>query len=101
MLERTSSAPPPLHSEQAAAPGLRFPGKHNQERGGQLLCPGHRRKKTPSDQAMETVKFNSLFCLYFPITTAVFLKQQCRPVNLYTINTGGASNINFKRVKNK
>lgn len=38
---KTSSTPPPSYGEQqAAAPGLRFPGKRNQERGGQLLRSG-------------------------------------------------------------
>lgn len=39
MCVRTSSGtPPPLHTEQAAAPELRFPEKHSQERP---LCSGH------------------------------------------------------------
>lgn len=105
---KTRSTPPPLHAEQQpAALELRFPGKHNKERGGQLLCPGlENTLRSHGENAYSEILFLHYIFSDYP---AAFLRLKIRnagygpsrSVNQYIINTGGASNINFKRVKNK
>lgn len=97
---------PPPPSRQLRSPGKQAPGAAAASRSAPAVettrrpREGKRRKKTHTD-ANKPVRSSFSFVLVLLLLRLCSCFPAARPVSQYAINTGGASNIHFKRVKNK